>query len=297
MTLARHPDPFFVKKEYAPSDRETLHKRQQAAQYLLAPHSRLLQFISSHFNATRLCSPHIQKAFIRLLYVTLTGLMHSTGHPLARELRFHIILFSLKVLRYGTALTAVGQYRLKDQLLSAALSWFSFAPRFSFGGNRVLLKAETRLLSDVAIGFKSVEFIGSKDPISLKRLQDKEELLLALLENEQSRLKVWLYPLADVQDPQVHNVQLSEPPEAILIRLVKTAWTISSSLAVYLTTRFQSLRLHREVRNLLLNFPAKALEEPEALNILIGTALPTDVTWQLKVSGRLQFSYDVAHTF
>src|SRR5277367_1691342 len=148
--------------EFAPSDREAISKRQQAAHNLLVPHSRLLQFLGSHFNATRFGSPHTQKIFHRLLRITLDGLKHSTGHPLAREIRFQIILFGLKVLRYSTSVSAVVQWRLKDQILSAALSWFSFAPRWSFGGNRLQLKAEMCLMADVAAALQSVRTVGFK---------------------------------------------------------------------------------------------------------------------------------------
>jgi hypothetical protein len=48
-------------------------------------------------------------------------------------------------------------------------------------------------------------------------------------------------------------------------------------------TRFHSPRIHRDVRWLLLNFPAKALCDPQALPILLGDSLPDDVSFQLKV--------------
>lgn len=276
--IFRHPDPFFIRKEYAPSDKDTLQKKQQHAQNLLAPHSRLLQFLASHFNATRLCSPHTQKTFVRLLQSTLNGLMHATGHPLSRELRFNIVMLSLKVLRHGTVLTAAGQYRLKSQMLSAALTWFSFAPCFTFGGNRLQLKAEAKLLSDVVVGLESVRHIGAKNASALKRLQDKEELLLALLENEQSRMRVWLDPFAEGKASQ-HT----EPSEAILARLVKTAWFVNPSLAISLATRFHSARLETDVRNMLLADPLRGINDPGALNILMGGEYQRDLTWQLKV--------------
>ncbi len=280
----RHPDPFFLKGEYAPSDRDLLQKKQIAAANLLAPHARLVHFLTSHFSATRLCSPHVQKAFVRLLYVTLSGLKkHATNHPLAREVRFQIVLFSCSVLRYGTALTAVGQWRLKTQILDAALSWFAFAPQFSFGGNRLQLKAETRLLSDVATALKSVDFIGPKEPISLKKLKDKEELLLALMQNEQSRLKVWLHPLQNVSDPLVTNVQLNEPTEMVALRMVATAWTMDAGLAVNMVHRFKNAKLHAAIRQHLLAEPERALGQKDALDILINGELPRDVDWQLKV--------------
>jgi phosphatidylinositol 4-kinase len=120
-----------VKQEFAPSDKEALLRQQQAAHNLIAPHLRVLQFLGSHFNATRLGSPHILKIFHRLVRITLDGLKHTTGHPLAREVRFQIILFSLKVLTYGTGLDSAASWRLKDQILSAALTWFSFPPRYA----------------------------------------------------------------------------------------------------------------------------------------------------------------------
>lgn len=199
----RHPDPFYIKEEFAPSDRATLSKRQQVAHNLLAPHSRLLQFLSSHFNATRLGSPNTEKVFLRLLDVTLDGLKHATGHPLAREIRFQIILFALKVLRHSIGLSFSARCSLKDRILSAALSWFSFAPCWSFGGNRLQLKAETRLLADVANALRNVQMVGEKQTALIKSLQAKESLLQALIDSELVRLTVWLYPLSEPRDATV----------------------------------------------------------------------------------------------
>lgn len=66
--------------------------------------------------------------------------------------------------------------------------------------------------------------------------------------------------------------------------LLKVAWAESASLAVQLAVRFQSLRLNNEVRALLLHNPEKALDEPDALHIMLGSSLPQDVSFQLKVS-------------
>lgn len=206
--MNRHPDPFYIKEEFAPSDRGTLSKKQQLAHNLLAPHSRLLLFLGSHFNATRLGSPHVQKTFLRLLRTTLDGLMHSTGHPLAREIRFQIILFGLKALKYSSVLSTTAQWRLKNQILSAALSWFVFAPRWSFGSNRLQLKAEMALLGDVVSALQTVEFIGAHDVGAMKSFKVKEELLHALIANEQVRLRVWLFPLNDLSGSNVRD-----PPE------------------------------------------------------------------------------------
>lgn len=283
LTYSSHPDPFYIKEEFAPSDRLTLLKKQQIAHNLLAPHMRLLQFLGSHFNATRLGSPHIEKVFLRLLDVTLDGLKHATGHPLAREIRFQIILFALKVLRHSIALPFNSRCSLKDRILTAALTWFTFAPCWSFGGNRLQLKAETRLLADVSAALKNVQMTGDKPTPLLKSIQGKESLLQMLIESELVRLSVWLHPLNEGRESHSPTAMSKGPTEATLLGLVRTAWAENPSLAVQLTLRFPSPRLHKEVRWLLLNFPDKAVSEPEAVQILLGEALPSDVSFQLKV--------------
>jgi phosphatidylinositol 4-kinase len=64
---------------------------------------------------------------------------------------------------------------------------------------------------------------------------------------------------------------------------LKTAWDENPAIAVHLLKRFQSQRLATEVRWQVLNFPHKVLDEPDALEILLGNELPSDVTFQLKV--------------
>jgi len=181
---------------------------------------RLLTFLSSHFNATRLGNPHIEKVFLRLLNVTLEGLKNSTGHPLAREIRFHIVLFGLKVLRHSKALALSSRCLLKDQILSAALSWFSFAPRWSFGGNRIQLLAEVRLLGDVSAELKSVTISGQKQTPLLSSLHSKELLLQTLIESEQARLSVWLFPLNEPRESSHQGLKTLN--EAALIPLIRT---------------------------------------------------------------------------
>lgn len=64
---------------------------------------------------------------------------------------------------------------------------------------------------------------------------------------------------------------------------LKTAWDEKPSLAVHLRKRFQNQRLDSEVRFLILNFPQRVLDEPDAIEILLGSQLPNDVNFQLKV--------------
>ncbi|TPX17476.1 uncharacterized protein E0L32_003119 [Thyridium curvatum] len=282
-TSITHPDPFFLKEEFAPTDAPAMAKRKQLVHNLLSPHTRLLQFFNSHFNATRLGSQDTQKVFLRLLDITLEALKNSTAHPMAREIRFQIVLFGLRVLRTSNTIGAIAQWRLKDQVLSAGLSWFRHAPRWSFGSNNVQLKTELRLLSDVMTALSAVSFIGAHQVGNIKSLQAKEQLLQLLLENEISRLTVWMSPLNEpprLQQSAAHTGKGAI--ENALCPLVRTAWAEHPSIAIELATRFQHPRVHKEVRWLLLNFPSKAISDPEALPILLGQSLPGDVSFQLK---------------
>ncbi|KAL2137056.1 hypothetical protein VTI74DRAFT_9662 [Chaetomium olivicolor] len=278
-----NPDPFFLRQEFAPSDSAALAKRKQLVSDLLAPHSRLLQFLSSHYSATRLGSPDTHHFFLRLLDVTLEAVKESTPHPIAREIRFQLVLFGLNVLRTSTTMGAIAQYRLKDQILSAGLGWFDSPPSWSFGSNILQLKTEIRLMEDVMAGLEETSSVGGQTVGSLKSLALKEKLLSVLLESEWSRLHVWVRPIDSSRAQSTfHHSGKDGPFEATVQPLVRTAWAESPSLAVHLTSRFPYPRIQREVRWLLLNFPAKAVGEPEAIPILINSALPDDVSFQLK---------------
>ncbi|SPO04224.1 related to phosphatidylinositol-4-kinase [Cephalotrichum gorgonifer] len=279
-----HIDPFFLKKEYAPSDQEAVTKRESLVHNLLSPHGWLISFLQSHFNATRLGSVDIQKIFLRLIDVTLDAIKASSPHPLARKLRLQIILFGLRVLRACTTIGPIAEWRLKDKILSASLSWFKSSPRYSFGNNVLQVKTELRLIADVLAALKAVSTIGSQTVGNVKSLQAKEQLLTILLENEHSRLAVWLCPVYEDSKQQSFGTKTSKNAlESLLVSLVRTAWGESPTLAVELVTRFPFPRLHTEVRWLLLNVPSKAIHEPEALPILLQEQLPSDVNFlQLK---------------
>ncbi|OAA53761.1 phosphatidylinositol 4-kinase [Niveomyces insectorum RCEF 264] len=278
-TAITDPDPFFVKMEFAPSDSAAMAKQQQHVHDLLSPHTRLLQFLQSHFNATRLGSVDIQKGFLRMLDITLDAVRTAgTSHPMARELRFQIVLFGLRVLRYSSTISAIAQWRLKDKILSAALSWFASSLKWSFGSNNLQLKTEIRLLADVITAVKAVAYIGAHQVgNTVKSLQAKEQLLLLLMENEQTRLSVWVHPLSEpARTPLLTTTHSSKEVIEALLPLVRTAWQENPSLAMELATRFQNPRLHKKIRWLLLNFPDRAISVPDALPILVDGSLPVD---------------------
>ena len=279
----RHPDPFYIREEFAPSEKSELMRKQQAAHDLVAPHLRLLQFLSSHFNASRLGSTHSQRIFHKIIMVTLEGLKSMSAHPLTREFYFQTVLFGLNILRHCAGLDHGARWKLKDTVLSAALSWFCQPPRWSYGGNRLQVKAEVRLLSDVVAALRAVSSVFAKASGCLQSLASKQDLLQILLEDEQTRLIVWLFPL-DHDRRHVFSLGTSSkiPSDSILSSTVKTAWLEDPGLAVQLTARSSSPKLTNDVRSLLLKYPERLIEEPDALQILIGYSLPADVTAQLR---------------
>jgi phosphatidylinositol 4-kinase len=107
-----------------------LSKRQQHIYNLIAPHFRLLQFLSSHFVASRLGKSDFERVYVRLIHITLDAMSVGCSQPLAREAYFHIILLGLKIVRFSTTLSSPIKWRFMDRLLTAALAWFAHAPQY-----------------------------------------------------------------------------------------------------------------------------------------------------------------------
>lgn len=210
-----YTNPFYNKQEFAPSDRVLLSKKVQMTHDRLAPHRRLIQFLGSHFNATRLGSQNIERIFLRILDVSLDGLRHAMAHPLAREIRFQLILLCLNIMKNSVMVNGQVKAYSKDAILSAALAWFSNSPCWSYGGNRLQLKAENLILTDVSLAFQTFELSGDCVPVSkLKSIQLKESLLLGLIESERQRIGVWLRPLNES-----HDLHTSSSPGRIFMEV------------------------------------------------------------------------------
>ena len=84
-------------------------------------------------------------------------------HPLAREVRFSLLLFGFETLK-GSHLDILCEHQLRYNLYRAAFSWFGTRPqyvslsvrrcsrsisaRWSYGSNRVQIDADIKLLSE-----------------------------------------------------------------------------------------------------------------------------------------------------
>lgn len=79
------------------------------------------------------------------------------------------------------------------------------------------------------------------------------------------------------------------------MRAVKIAWAENPVLAVHLISRFDNNRLRDLVRWQVLNFPQRVIHDADALEVLLGTSLPNDVSFQLKVSSLRRPTLFLAH--
>jgi len=240
-----------------------------------------VQFLSSHFSASRLSNTDVERVYVRLIHITLDAMSGGCSQPLAREAYFHVILLGLHIARHCTTLSTTIKWRFIDRILTGALAWFAEAPQWSFGGNRLQIKAETHVLADVQTQLEAMGKVASVAEISSK-LKAKQDLLSLLIANEQTRLMVWLFPLDNKKHRFSSASQSNTLADAAAIAYLKTAWAENPAIAVHLIKRFQSQRLLTEVRWQVLNFPHKVLDIPDALEILLGNQLPDDVSFQLK---------------
>jgi hypothetical protein len=67
--------------------------------------------------------------------------------------------------------------------------------RWSFGGNRLQIKAEVTVLTDVQLNLEALGKMASAIDSASKQVKAKQDLLSLLIASEQTRLTVWLYPL------------------------------------------------------------------------------------------------------
>lgn len=158
-------------------------------------------------------------------------------------------------------------------------------------------------MSDVIAMLHMTAHIARERDPWLASLPEKEQLLILLIESEIIRLQVWLSPLgADQRQNFLPSKRVTvrlvaeeksrgrrrfrtctKRRQTIPSALIKVAWEHSPSLAIQLAARFQQPALLREVRTFILQDPAAALDEPEALQMLYENGLPQDVGSQLKV--------------
>jgi phosphatidylinositol 4-kinase len=116
---------------------------------------------------------------------------------------------------------AAAQWRLKDKILSAGLSWFKFAPKWSFGSNILQLKTEVKLIDDIKNGLQAVSHIMTTHPVGgVTSMAQKESLLEVLLNSEQARLNVWIHPVNEGHQQRPDMMKTSHGRAALEVSLL-----------------------------------------------------------------------------
>lgn len=117
-----------VKMEYAPSSKEEIMHDARIAVNSFAPHLYVVEMLASHFQSSKFQSLHLFEIFERALRIALLNMENASCHPLVRQIRFNVILFSLKLLEGYSGLSSQRSTFFKNLVLTAALSWFAMLP-------------------------------------------------------------------------------------------------------------------------------------------------------------------------
>lgn len=212
-------DPFYGKMEFAPSERSAIKKRQKYTSDIVSPLVRVYQFMTSHFYATRFAAPFIGRVYLRTIQKASNIIGLSPGQPIAREMHFRRALSALRV---STTLQTAGDdfvWMMRDNALAHAFKWFSQPPRWSFGGNKLQLKTDLKILSDL-ISILGVLMTNTPPATATRRpLYPRYELLSAFVQDEIHRLTVWLSPLDGGNSNSLHGHCDKKLSEVSLLRL------------------------------------------------------------------------------
>ncbi|KAJ9125427.1 hypothetical protein QFC22_000388 [Naganishia vaughanmartiniae] len=304
--------PFERPIEYSPTDKTTLDHDLAVAKRLLQPHTLLTQVLSSRFQAVKYRDRGTMLAFFRLLSRSFKAHKQMSSHPLAREVRFSLILLAFQVLGSSRMETDF-ELKFRNDIFSAALSCWSF------GSNRIQLGAEIKLLEEVYTAVEhdrirahhrlsslpqSEGISRASGRVSLRDYASKNtertQLLNLLLENEISRLRVWMNvtsdPARDLPSGVRSSLESTVSNDA-WPRMVRAAWHIDPAIAVHMGERFKIPHVHSEITRIIKLAPRAAIEVPEALQYLLGIELQRDALPAIRYAMRSLEQYPVDLTF
>ncbi|CDU24347.1 related to phosphatidylinositol-4-kinase [Sporisorium scitamineum] len=279
--------PFLRKTEMGAFDREEITAEQEQAARLFTPHLTLVHLISSRFQAFRYRDPTMVLSLVRLLQHSGAAVDRMSTHPLAREVRFTLLNFGLRLIQ-TSQLEGLVEHHLREALYKLAYGWFASTPQWSFGGNRLQLSADMQVLQETLNLLqrdvvRADQHVTSFPPMlssvrmpggltlqeAVKSFDEKKRLLQLLVENEYARLSVWANPLNNSSRGSDFVGALSKSmTEASWGGLVESAWRISPAVTVQLGLRFQSKALKSTLGRLIRSQPYKTVDIPAALKYL-----------------------------
>ncbi|GAA5868294.1 hypothetical protein JCM3774_000996 [Rhodotorula dairenensis] len=289
--------PLDQETKYTPTDKDGLMRDYLLANRIFGPMLSLLGFMQSRFQAFRYRSSRLVLLSARFVFKALRRQNLWSTHALSRELRLRFIAFGFCLLQ-GTKLESATEYSLRFELYNAAFAWFAVKPTFTFGSNRIQLRADLQAIDEL-LGSVSSDISGfdaiatSFHDVALARLsrsasgsrqreqhQARQRLLVILLEDEADRLRLWLNPLSDPKRGAVPGAEFHDVEE--LRRLSRFAWTRWPKVVVHLVERFKLTALTEEITRLVTTDPVRVQDCPEALGLFIGDNVSPGARKQLQ---------------
>ncbi|ORY78396.1 hypothetical protein BCR35DRAFT_304996 [Leucosporidium creatinivorum] len=288
-------DPLNQETQYSPTDKEGMIKEYHVATRLLQPHSTLLSFLSSRFQSFRYRDSDLVYSCLRIILNSSLVAESWSTHQLARELRMRLLAFGFCVLQ-GSQLESSIEFNLRASLYNAALSWFAIPPGWTYGSNRIQLKADLQAVEELQAAIKSDSpsygYIASSGS-SLRSLpgrfsvssavalhNNRTHLLLTLLENEADRIKLWINPMMDAKRGPVPS--RSVVSEATWRQLVRIAWSSWPDVAIQLPERAKHAAATAEVTRLVRSHPLRVQANADALKYFIGESIAPETRSQLR---------------
>ncbi|KAK4048808.1 phosphatidylinositol-4- kinase [Microbotryomycetes sp. JL201] len=289
-------NPLNQETQFTPTDKDRMTKEYLLANRLLQPHGTFLSFLSSRYQAFRYRSIDLVHACLLLVIRSVRAHKLWSTHQLTRELRMKLVSFGFCVLQ-GSRLETAVEFNLRNKLYDAALSWFATPPGWSYGSNRVQLKADLVAMEELASTVKSdvptydLMLTSTLDRtgqlpgrVALKSATalhtQRVQLLGALLENEMDRLKLWLNPLMDAKHGPVPSKVA--PSESTWKQHVRVAWHQWPDVAVQIPARIKSSGVATEVTRLVKSHPERVQHNPDALSFFVGDGITSDVKPHLR---------------
>ncbi|KAF8579311.1 atypical/PIKK/PI4K protein kinase [Ramaria rubella] len=297
-------NPFYNPIEYSPTDRADIDRAGASARRLLIPHTLLLQMLLSRFQAVRYSRPGLVLLISRLVLRSARAHHYMSTHPLARENRFCFLTFGFETLK-STQMDFACEHYLRKALYSAAFSWFSTTPQWSFGSDRVQLEAEIKVLNEFLLlvqgdSVKDAYHITALDPArdgstaerrssdGVSHFKDINQLLRLLVEDEISRLCVWRNPMNDARRGGDHpNFTERTLTDMSWKHIIRTAWKIDPVIAVHLFERFKHPIVESEVGKWVRSNTRSVLGNSDSLRFLLGDHLDSKIQRDLKVRSHL----------
>lgn len=259
-------DPFQDGIEYSPSNEEELNINSTLIKKTFLPHLYVIHLINGLLTTVESNDP--------IAIITVSKCIHRSTqsklmsrHPLSRELRFTILNTAFRLLK-SSSLDETSETLLRESTLHCALAWFDLRPQWCFGGNKLQLRSDIQCLN---MFLQNVKTDSKNQAYSNSTYNNKIKLLEVLLDNEISKLKVWLDPLNESDrggylPTLMQGVTISEFEWH---RHVHTAWSHSSELLLGLANRFKSPTITREVKKLTRSYTNSFVDVPDSLEYLL----------------------------